>query len=293
MNVIERPKKKDARRTLPTIKFYPMGANGKTTYLYFSTPLQQLIRDSKMKNVTFGLLPETNYLVMEFNNKKDGLSLVNKYDEYRAAALGAHLLYEKAVEQISVLTKNKMYLVSKVEEHTFLICIEDEAYLSEVDMEEAKLYYAKSKSTIEWFKQVVSPVKNKHSVKFYMKKSISPTMYISKKLKEAACANGMEYLKVGIDKEAEAFIIQFTNNPLDTGIVKRSKRTNLIGAKAIYVSLKSSLPNLKSETVYLGREIDAVTYEFSIASPSIVQGSVQKADLKDVEWLDLDPDLEK
>jgi len=293
MNVIERPKKKDARRTMPTIKFYPMGASGKTTYLYFSTPLQQLIRDSKMKNVTFGLLPETNYLVMEFNNKTDGLSLVNKYNEYRAAAIGANLLFDKAVEQISVLSKNKMYQVSKVEEHTFLIHIEDEAYLNEVDMEEAKLYYAKSKSTIEWFKHIVSPVKNKHSVKFYMKKSISPTLYVSKKLKEAACANGMEYLKVGIDKEAEAFIIQFTNNPLDTGIVKGSKRTNLIGAKAIYVSLKACLPNLKSETVYLGREIDAVTYEFSIASPSIVQGSVQKADLKDVVWLDLEPDLEK
>ncbi len=100
----------------------------------------------------------------------------------------------------------------------------------------------------------------------------------------------MEYLKVGVDKETEIFIIQFTNNPLDTGIVKRSERTNLIGAKAIYVSLIASLPNLKSETVYLGREIDAVTYEFSIASPSNVQSSIQKANLENIEWLELDPE---
>ncbi len=186
MNVIERPEKKDARRTMPTIKFYPMGASGKTTYLYFSTPLQQLMRDTKMKNVTFGSLPEINCLVMEFNNKSDGLSLVNKYDEYRPSALGANLLYEKAAEQISVLTKNKMYLVSKVGEHTFIVHIDGEEHLNERDIEEAKLYYAQSKSTVEWFKHIVSPVKNKHSVKFYMKKSISPTLYISKKLKRGS-----------------------------------------------------------------------------------------------------------
>lgn len=287
MNVIEKPKKKDARRTLPTLKFYPMGGSEKTTYLYFSTPLQQLIRDSKMKNVTFGLLPETNYLVMEFNNKTNGLSLVNKYNEYRTAAIGANLLYKKTIEKIPSVVKNKLYPVIQVEEHTFLLQIEDDASLNGINGVEAALHYARNKNLVEWFENIISPTKNKHSIKFYIANSFSPTLYISKKLKDAAYSNGMEYLKAGVNKESNTFIIQFTVNPLDMGIVKGSKHTKLIGAKALYAELKAHFPSLKSEITYLAKEIDATTYEFSIDTPSIVQEIAYNADLKEVEWLDL------